>query len=634
VVINELMYHPVTVVGTNLVENPDEEFVELYNLSTNSVSLFDPNYRTNTWQLGGGIGFAFPTGAVMAAQSYLLVVDFDPVANPATLAAFRARFGVNTSAAIFGPFQGRLSDEGESIELYKPDAPSPPPDAGFVPQILVDRVNYGITAPWPEAAAGGGASLQRRVCSAYGNDPLNWKGEPPTAGRTNQPASVVPPVITGQPQDQTVIAGTRVTFSHSAAGTSPLSYRWLYNGTDLVAATNTTFTISNAQPANSGSYQVSVANAAGLIYSQPATLLVFSLPVITAQPLSMSVAVGGNATLHVTAAGTQPLAYQWYFNNSLLPGATGASLALSGVDSAAAGLYRVVVTNSVGMAISYPAMLKVTGIDSDGDGIPDSWMMQHFGHPTGLASDHSRAQDDADGDGMSNLQEYLAGTDALDPQSNLKLRVQGVDPGTGRPQFSFTAVAEIDYTLQYSDQLGSGIWHKLNDVPADPTTRIVTLNDPGAPSAPTRFYRVVTPIQPSLNLDTDGDGIPDSWMIQHFGHPTGLASDHSRAQDDADGDGMSNLQEYLGGTDPLDPQSNLKLRVQGVDLGTGRPQINFTAMPGIGYTLQYSDNVASGIWHKLNDVPADLASRIITLNDPGAPSAPTRFYRVVTPIQP
>ena len=122
--------------------------------------------------------------------------------------------------------------------------------------------------------------------------------------------------------------------------------------------------------------------------------------------------------------------------------------------------------------------------------------MQNFGHPTGLAGDHSRAQDDADSDGLSNLQEYLAGTGPLDPQSCLKLRVQGVDPGTGRPQLSFTAVAGIDYTLEYSDNLSAGLWHKLTDVPADPTTRMVTLSDPGAASAPTRFYRVVTPIQP------------------------------------------------------------------------------------------------------------------------------------------
>lgn len=59
----------------------------------------------------------------------------------------------------------------------------------------------------------------------------------------------------------------------------------------------------------------------------------------------------------------------------------------------------------------------------------------------------------------------------------------------------------------------------------------------------------------SLWLDTDDDGIPDSWMMRYFGHATGLAADNSRAQDDAHGDGMSNLTEYLAGTDPRDAHS-------------------------------------------------------------------------------
>jgi hypothetical protein len=634
VVINELMYEPATVVGTNLVESAEEEFVELYNLSTNSVALYDPNHPTNGWRLGGGISFGFPTGAVLAGQSYALVVGFDPVANPGALGAFRARYGVESNAVIWGPYQGRLSDAGESVALYKPDAPSPAPDEGYVPWIEVDRVNYGVTAPWPEAAAGGGASLQRRVSSEFGNDPLNWKAEPPTAGHTNQPASIAPPVISSQPQTQTVTAGASVTFSMSAAGTWPLSYRWQYNGADLLAATNTSFTISNAQPANSGVYRIWVTNAAGSIYSQPATLSVFLPPVITVQPLSTSVTVDGNATLQVSAAGTKPLAYQWFFNSSPLPAASDASLALVGVGTAAAGTYQVVVTNPVGVAISYPAILRVTGIDSDGDGIPDSWMMQHFGHPTGLASDHSRAQEDADGDGLSNSQEYRVATNPRDPQSCLKLHFQGVGAGAGRPQFAFTAVAGVDYTVQYCDDLRSGLWHKLTDVLADPMTRIVTLADPGAAAAPTRFYRVVSPIQLYLDGDTDGDGIPDSWMIQHFGHPTGLASDRSRAQDDADADGMSNWQEYLAGTDPLDSQSALRLHIQGAVFVPGWPQISFAAMPGVGYTLQYSDDLTSGIWHKLTDVPAEATMRNITLNDFGAASVPVRFFRVVTPIQP
>ena len=56
-----------------------------------------------------------------------------------------------------------------------------------------------------------------------------------------------------------------------------------------------------------------------------------------------------------------------------------------------------------------------------------------------------------------------------------------------------------------------------------------------------------------VDVDTDGDGIPDSWMMQYFGHPTGQASDQSFAWNDPAGDGLSNLQKYLLGLNPLVP---------------------------------------------------------------------------------
>ncbi len=60
-------------------------------------------------------------------------------------------------------------------------------------------------------------------------------------------------------------------------------------------------------------------------------------------------------------------------------------------------------------------------------------------------------------------------------------------------------------------------------------------------------------------LDCDTDGIPNWWMWQYFGHSMGQAYDNSRAGDDADGDGYTNLQEYDSGTDPtkLDVHPNL-----------------------------------------------------------------------------
>lgn len=47
------------------------------------------------------------------------------------------------------------------------------------------------------------------------------------------------------------------------------------------------------------------------------------------------------------------------------------------------------------------------------------------------------------------------------------------------------------------------------------------------------------------DADSDGDGLPDAWEVQHFG-----SIDYTNAAQDTDKDGVSNLNEYLNGTDP------------------------------------------------------------------------------------
>ena len=356
VIINEIMYHPVS--GTNAVEIAEEEFVELHNVTASAVPLFDPARATNAWQLGGGIAFNFSSNHTIAANGYLVLVSFDPATNAPALAAFQAKYG---SAILAGPYQGRLGDGSDLLELSRSDAPqeAPHPDAGFVPTVLVDRVVYADVAPWPTAADGGGASLQRFADSLYGNEALNWKAEPPTAGGTNTPGPLVAPTIVTAPTNRTVIAGNTATFTVVANGSVPLTFQWQHAGSNLPGATAVTLNVVNAQVADAGTYRVIVSNAADTITSQGATLAVLVPPTISVPPESQTVIMGNTVQFNVTAAGTGPLHYQWRFNGVDLPGQESTSLNLPNIQPAGAGNYTVVITNRAGAITSAVAVLTV-----------------------------------------------------------------------------------------------------------------------------------------------------------------------------------------------------------------------------------------------------------------------------------
>jgi hypothetical protein len=104
---------------------------------------------------------------------------------------------------------------------------------------------------------------------------------------------------------------------------------------------------------------VIVTNVYGNVTSADALLFVNVPPTITAQPGSLNVTVGSNATFTVTATGTSPLNYQWQFNNTGIPGATGSSFTRSPAQTNDAGLYAVVVTNVAGSVTSSNATLTV-----------------------------------------------------------------------------------------------------------------------------------------------------------------------------------------------------------------------------------------------------------------------------------
>jgi sugar lactone lactonase YvrE len=183
------------------------------------------------------------------------------------------------------------------------------------------------------------------------------------SGTNGLTSPVLPPLITNQPQSLTVTQAMNATFAVGALGTPPLSYQWLFSGTNIPGANGNSYTRSNAQPSDAGDFIVVVSNSAGSATSSPpATLTVIPVPTpptINGQAQNQTVAQGQNATFMVNASGSTPLYYQWLFNGANLPGATDSTYTRFSAQPADAGAYSVIVSNSVDVAVSSNANLTV-----------------------------------------------------------------------------------------------------------------------------------------------------------------------------------------------------------------------------------------------------------------------------------
>ena len=177
VVINEIMYH-----SGNQYDRL-AEYIELYNRSGSTVTLYDVSNPSNTWKFTNGIDFTFPAGVTLGPGKYLLVSRCNPT-------IFRLVYSVPSDVNVFGPFANgtALANDGEKVELSKPETPEPD---SYVPYIRVEQVNYSdgshpaagaVSDPWPTTPDGGGKSLGRKVPGNYGNDVNNWQAATPTPG--------------------------------------------------------------------------------------------------------------------------------------------------------------------------------------------------------------------------------------------------------------------------------------------------------------------------------------------------------------------------------------------------------------------------------------------------------------------
>ena len=171
--------------------------------------------------------------------------------------------------------------------------------------------------------------------------------------------------------------------------------------------------------------------------------------------------------------------------------------------------------------------------DADGDGIPDSWEQTNGMNP----KDYSDPDNDVDSDGLSNREEYEAGTDlsASDTDSD------GIADGW---EIAYSLNPVVDDASGDLDSDGlSNLDEFINGTdPSNPDTDGDSLSD--AEEVNTYFTNPNT-------VDSDGDQIDDRWEIANGLDPL-VEFD---ASSDADSDGFVNLIEYILSSDPNDALS-------------------------------------------------------------------------------
>ncbi len=154
VVINEIHYDPD--IKTELLE-----FIELHNTTAADIDL-------TGWYFTNAISYQFPDGSILPASGYIIVAQ-----NPTHISS---RFIV----PVFGPFEGKLGNNGDMVILYNADGEE------------IDRVDYQLGFPWPtvgDAVANGqpGTGYSIQLINPFLDNDLagSWRSASPTRAAFN-----------------------------------------------------------------------------------------------------------------------------------------------------------------------------------------------------------------------------------------------------------------------------------------------------------------------------------------------------------------------------------------------------------------------------------------------------------------
>jgi hypothetical protein len=600
-VLTEIMYHPPSIGSTN---GGDFEFVELKNVGDQPLDLSGLSFTR-------GITFQFPFG------SQLLPGEFAVVCVNAN--AFAAKY---PGVPIAGVFAGRLNDSGESLALSNP--------AGAE----IVSIAYADRAPWPVTADGWGFSLVPKNAATPTPDGGSWRASTYPGGSpgADDPEPVIPPI--------------RINEILSHTDPPQRDAVELYNPTDADVDVSGWYLSDDAgDPAK---------------FRIPAGTIIAAQDYLVFDETKFNPAPGTHPGFALGSTGDAVYLFSAYaagewtgYNHGVEFGP-----AFNGVSF---GRHK----NSLGIE-SFPAQQSLSfGLSNAGPRIGPVIINEIHYHPaadadefvellnlTGAPVPLFHAAFPTNTWQLRGLAVVFPANLTLEP--NALLLLVPIDPFLFRVRYSvpdevpilgpvtgvlqdggerldllapdtpntnavpYVVIESVRYGVESPwPPAGAGAGHSLQR-----KSPITYADDPASwqAASPTPGRRSVPD-----DLDTDGDGMPDDWETEHGTNP--LLPD---AQQDPDGDGFSNLDEFIAGTDPQDRLSALKLQWTSDEAEMWL--LLFHAVAGRAYYLESATHAASSTWTTSGSWSPTPTNRTVTIPISELPG-PVHFFRVRVDVQ-